>query len=417
VVFILVLRSLLSGLSTRGDEDYGHPMADRRFDVVVFGATGFTGKLVAAYLARKRKTERFTFALAGRSRAKLLEVRHGLEAIDPRAHEIEVIVANVDDPASLEAMAAQARVVLTTVGPYALHGEPLVAACVAKGADYVDITGEPEFVDRTIVKYDEAARAAGIRIVSCCGFDSVPHDLGVLFTVKQVPKDGPITIEGCVRASGTFSGGTWQSAINAFAHPGEMRARARQARRPPPQGRTVRGLRPSVRWEKRLGAWLVPMPTIDPQVVLRSARAIDAYGPEFRYGHYAQVKSLATVIGGAVGIGAVVALAQLPPTRRLLERVRASGEGPSEAVRAKSKFRVTFLAQAGTARVRTSVSGGDPGYDETSKMLAESALCLALDREKLPPRTGVVTPAAGIGEPLIDRLQAAGIRFEVLERA
>lgn len=389
-------------------------MTDRRFDVVVFGATGFTGKLVAAYLTRKRAKEPFTFALAGRSRAKLLEVRAALAAIDPSAAELPLLIADAADPASLEAVAAQARVVLTTVGPYAIHGEPLVAACVAKGTDYVDITGEPAFVDRTIAAYDDAARAAGVRIVSCCGFDSIPHDLGVFFTVKQLPAGAPISIEGCVRATGTFSGGTWQSALNAFANPGELRRRAKEARRPPPVGRTVRGLRPSVRWEPRLSAWLVPMPTIDPQIVLRSARALDAYGPEFRYGHYAQVKRLATVVGGAVGIGGILVGAQIPPVRRLLERVRASGEGPSEAQRAKGKFRVTFLAQGGGRRVVTAVSGGDPGYDETAKMLSESALCLALDRAKLPARTGVLTTAAAMGEPLLARLQDAGIRFEVV---
>ncbi len=393
-------------------------MSERRFDVVVFGATGFTGKLVAAYLTRKRLAgEAFTFALAGRSRAKLQEVRAGLAAIDPRAAQLEILLADAADPASLEAVAAQARVVLTTVGPYAVHGEPLVAACVAKGADYVDITGEPEFVDRTIVKYDDAARAAGVRVVSCCGFDSIPHDLGVLFTVGQLPAGAAITIEGCVRASGTFSGGTWQSAIHGFANAREMRKRAKQARRPAPAGRSARGLRPSVRWEPRLSAWLVPMPTIDPQVILRSARVLEAYGPDFRYGHYAQVKRLATVIGGAAAIVGIVAAAQLGPTRRLLERVRGSGEGPSEAERKKSKFRVTFLAQGGGQRVVTAVSGGDPGYDETSKMHSEAALCLALDRVKLPARAGVLTTASAMGAPLLERLQAAGIRFEVVERS
>jgi short subunit dehydrogenase-like uncharacterized protein len=398
------------------DSRDGGGRGDRRFDVVLFGATGFTGKLVAAYLLRKQAKERFSFALAGRSRAKLQEVRSGLAKLDPRAAELEIVLADASDRGALEAVAAQTRVVLTTVGPYAIHGEPLVAACVAQGTDYVDITGEPAFVDRTIAAYDHLARAAGVRIVSCCGFDSIPHDLGVFFTVKQLPAGAPISIEGCVRGSGTFSGGTWQSALNAFANLGEVRKRAKEARQSPPPGRSIKGLRPSVRWEPRLASWLVPLPTIDPQIVLRSARALDAYGPDFRYGHYAQVKKLATVIGGAVGIGGILVGAQIPPVRRLLERVRASGEGPSEAQRAKGKFRVTFLAQGGGRTVVTAVSGGDPGYDETAKMISESALCLALDRAKLPERTGVLTTAAAMGDPLLARLQDAGIRFEVVRR-
>ncbi len=390
-------------------------MSERRFDVVVFGATGFTGKLVAAYLTRKRAREPFTFALAGRSLEKLEQVRASLAAIDPGAAAIELLVADASDRASLEAVAAEARVVLTTVGPFALHGEPLVAACVAKGTDYVDITGEPEFVDRLIVGYDEAARAAGVRVVNCCGFDSIPHDLGVLFTLGALPKGARITIEGCVRSSGTYSGGTWQSAVNAFAHLGEARRRAREARRAATGGRSVRGVRPSLRWEPRLSSWLVPLPTIDPQVVLRSARALDDYGPEFRYGHYAQVKHLSTLVGGAVALAGIVAAAQVPLARRALERLRPSGAGPSEAERAKARFAVTFLARGDGVSLTTRVSGGDAGYDETAKMLSESALCLARDRERLPARAGVLTPAVAMGTQLIARLQAAGLRFETVD--
>src|SRR5262249_45520080 len=164
-------------------------MIDKREnDVVVFGATGFTGRLTAEYLARKAQREPLRWAIAGRNRAKLEEVRHALEAIDPAAVNVGVLEASIDDPASLAAMARSARVVLTTVGPYAKYGEPVVKACVDEGTDYVDITGEPDFVDMTLEKYGAAAREKQIRIVSCCGFDSIPHDLGALFTVKQLPK-------------------------------------------------------------------------------------------------------------------------------------------------------------------------------------------------------------------------------------
>jgi short subunit dehydrogenase-like uncharacterized protein len=389
--------------------------ADRPFDVVVFGATGFTGRLACEYLAAKMKTSPFKWAIAGRNRGKLEEIKKALEAIEPACAKVGVIEARADDRPSLARMAASARVVLTTVGPYAEHGEPVVEACVAEGADYVDITGEPDFVDRTIERFHEAAQAKGIRVVSCCGFDSIPHDLGVFYTVKQLKsRDQPVKVEGFVRATGTFSGGTWQSAIGAFSN-----ITKKSAPKKKPNGasaRSVRGIRPKIRYEKSLGAWACPLPTIDPQVVLRSARALDAYGPSFEYGHYAQVRSGVTLVAGVAGVGALVALAQLPPTRALLKKVRSSGEGPSPEERARSKFKVTFVATTPGERLVASVSGGDPGYTETAKMVSESALCLALDRAKLPKVTGVLTPAVAMGDALLERLQREGIRFEVIER-
>jgi short subunit dehydrogenase-like uncharacterized protein len=161
------------------------------------------------------------------------------------------------------------------------------------------------------------------------------------------------------------------------------------------------------------GGWAVPFPTIDPQTVLRSARALDRYGPDFTYSHYLVSKRLTTLAGLGAGAGAVIALAQLPPTRNLLLKLKDPGEGPSEEQRAQSWFRVLMVGHSNGRRVVAEVTGGDPGYGETSKMLAESALCLAHD--ELPDRAGQLTPAVAMGQPLIDRLQRAGIGFRVVE--
>lgn len=384
---------------------------ERTYDVVIFGATGFTGGLTAEYLAEHAPRE-VRWAMAGRSEGKLRALADRLagRACPPAG----VVVADVADEASLRAMARATRVLCTTVGPFDAHGEPVVRACVEESTDYLDITGEPQFVDRTIERYDATARERGVKIVSCCGFDSVPHDLGVLFTVDKLPHDVPLTIEGFVRSRGTFSGGTWHSAVRAFSQFREYRRAKKKSGRPRPNGREVHGVRPRVHYEKELGAWACPLPTIDPQVVLRSARLLDEYGPDFSYGHYARVKRLPTVVAGAAAVGSIFALAQLPPTRALLLKVKDQGEGPSEAQRARSWFRVTFLARADGRTLVTEVAGGDPGYTETSKMLAESALCLALERERTPGLTGVITPAAAMGRPLIERLERAGITFRVL---
>ncbi|MCG8459754.1 MAG: hypothetical protein MI919_26025, partial [Holophagales bacterium] len=331
-------------------------------------------------------------------------------------HAPETVVASSADPASLEALAASARVVATTVGPYARYGEPLVKACVDRGADYLDITGEPEFVGRVIETYDAPARDANVLLVSCCGFDSVPHDLGAYLTVQQLPSDQGIRVEGFVRGAGTVSGGTWHSAINAFSRPQATKQALRQLRPRPEDGRKVRAERPRVRRERRLGAWVAPLPTIDPWIVLRSAADLPEYGPSFRYGHYVRVKSLPRLVAGIGAVGAIAAGAQLGPTRRWLYSRRKPGEGPDAATRARSRFSVIFFGQADDgARSTVEVSGGDPGYGETSKMLAESALCLVHDRDRLAGRVGFRTPASAFGDVLLERLRAAGMAFEVVE--
>ncbi|MRG95637.1 saccharopine dehydrogenase family protein [Polyangium spumosum] len=390
---------------------------EREYDVVLFGASGFTGRLVAQYLAETSRKTPLRWAIAGRNAEKLDEVRREVASLLPEGTSLPVIEASSDDAAALGRMARATKVVITTVGPYARYGEPLVEACIREGADYVDLTGEPSFVNRLIERHDAAARAAGVRIVNCCGFDSIPHDLGVLYTVEKLPRGEAITMEGFVRTTGSFSGGTWQSLLNEMGGAGFAAAGKAPpwAKDPLPGGRVVEELRPRVRKEPEMGGWACPMPSIDPQIVVRSARALDLYGPDFRYGHNLVFKSPLALAGVAVGMGAIVGLAQIGPARKLLSRLRPSGEGPSAEQRAKSRFQVTFRGQTSSRRVLTRVSGGDPGYGETSKMIAESALCLAFDKEKLPPHVGVVTPAMAMGDALIERLHAAGIRFEVLE--
>ncbi len=382
----------------------------RPFDVIVYGATGFTGRLVARYLAEKGETERW--AIAGRNRDKLQAVHDELAAIDARWAGLPLIEASADNPESLHAMAAQTRVVLSTVGPFIRYGLPLVEACTAEGTSYCDITGEPEFVDQTLAFHDEA-KAKGIKIISCCGFDSIPHDLGAWLCAQELPHDQPMTIKGFVRSRGTFSGGTWQSAIQAMANFRQHAAKrkARRKGRRSDASRKVRALPMRIFRESRLGAWGVPLPTIDPEIVRRSARALETYGPDFRYGHYAQVKKLPTVIGGTLAVGGIMALSQVPVTRRMLQQVKGSGEGPTEEERARSWFTATFLGEGGGQHAKVVVSGGDPGYDETAKMVAETALALALD--DTGERAGVVTPAEGVGAPLVARLRAAGMKLEI----
>ena len=386
----------------------------RQYDLVLFGATGYTGGLTAEYLARQAPPQT-RWALAGRSRSKLEAVRERLAAINPACAGIALLEADVGDAEGLRRLAQSTQVVVTTVGPYIHYGEPLVAACAEAGTHYADLTGEPEFVDLMWLRYHEQAQQTGAKIVHSCGFDSIPHDLGAYFTVQQLPPNVPLKVEGFVRAGGTFSAGTYHSAINAFARIGEYLKvkRQRRAREQYPAGRKIGSTRQTVHFDQRLRSWVVPMPTIDPQMVRRSAAALDRYGPEFRYGHYVQVKKLATVAALLGGTGALMALAQTGPTRRWLLARKSSGEGPTPEQRAKAWFRVRFYGEGGGRKVVTEVKGGDPGYGETAKMLAESGLCLAHD--ELPPRAGQLTTAAAMGDALLARLQRNGITFQVVE--
>ncbi|MDQ2837463.1 MAG: saccharopine dehydrogenase NADP-binding domain-containing protein [Actinomycetota bacterium] len=387
-------------------------MTDREYDLVLFGATGFTGGLTARYLAGAMPAGG-NWALAGRDLTKLEAVRAELAVIDPRWTQLPLLIADVTEPASLQAVAAASRVVISTVGPYLRHGEPLVAACAAAGTDYLDLTGETEFVDLMYTRYHHRARQSGARLVHSCGFDSIPHDLGAYYTVGQLPTGVPIRMDGVVRAGGGLSGGTLQSVTIALSRLGSSLGAAKARRRVEerPSGRRVSTPQGLPRRADEL--WLLPLPTIDAQVVASSARALARYGPDFSYHHYAGVRRLPVALGGVAAVAGLAAIVQLPPARKLLlSRIRA-GAGPSEERRAKGWFSVRFTATGGGRRVVTEVSGGDPGYGETAKMLGEAGLCLAFD--ELPESSGQLTTAVAMGQPLIDRLVAAGIEFRVVE--
>jgi short subunit dehydrogenase-like uncharacterized protein len=375
----------------------------RRYDLALFGATGFTGGLTADYLAANAPAE-MRWALVGRNRTKLDAVVARLAA-----------ASDAGDRAAMNEVAGSTRVIITTVGPYALYGGPLVAACAAAGTDYCDLTGEPEFVDRTWVDHNAEAERTGARIVHCCGFDSIPHDLGAYFTVQQLPEGVPLTVNGYVKSNARFSGGTFHSAVNGFARARQTLSAAKERKRIEPRaaGREIHSAPPRIAHDESLGGWTVSLPTIDGPVIRRSAAALDRYGPDFTYGHNMIAKHLATVGAIAGGVGTAGLLAQLPPTRKLLLKLKAPGEGPSEAERERSWFKIVFVGEGGGKRVVTEVSGGDPGYGETSKMLAESGLCLAFDQN--PERAGQLTTAVAMGDALLARVQKAGIQFRVAE--
>lgn len=386
-------------------------VAERRFDVVVFGATGFTGGLVAEYLAQASARQPLRWALAGRRRDRLEAVRERLNA----ATQPELLLADAGDAASLEALATATTTVITTVGPYALHGEPLVRACAANGTHYVDLTGEPQFVHRMRERYDDMARRSGARIVNSCGFESIPPDLTVLMAVNELRRllgdrvldSADVVVKGGAEGASPVSGGTWHSAIEAMGSVREW-----WGRRPRHPGDNVHAVKTPFFREDHWGRWALMLPTIDPEVVQRSARVRGDYGHTFSYGHYLVARSPLALAGFVAGAGGVFALAQFGPTRRWLLSRLDPGQGPTPAQREKGWFNMFVTASAGGVSVLARMSGGDPFYGETARMLAEAGLCLALDRD-LPAAAGVITPASAMGEALLPRLQAAGLQLQV----
>src|SRR5699024_4319054 len=370
---------------------------ERTYDVVLVGARGLVGQLTAAYLAPNRPTA-CRWAIAGRNRAKLAAVRDRLTATTSSCATLPVLHADISDPESLREIAETARVVITTVGPYLHYGEPLVAACAAAGTDYVDLTGEPQFVDQMYLRHHDTAVASGARIVHACGFDSIPYDLGTYYTVRQLTGNAPVSVTATLRLRSTFSGGTYASALTAFSQPREMRRAAQERHRVErrPGNKRIRTPFGRPHRDPATGSWLVPMPTLDPQLVARSAAALDEYGTDFTYRQYVAFRHLPTLAALGVGLGTAVLLSQVPPARRALGRLRAPGTGPSPAQRADSWFSVNFVGSANGNQVHTEFSGGDPGYEETAKMLGESALCLAFD--ELPATAGQVTSATAMGQ-------------------
>jgi short subunit dehydrogenase-like uncharacterized protein len=410
--------------------------ATREYDIVLYGATGFVGKLTAAYLARAGGNARI--ALAGRSPDRLLAIR---ETLGESAQSWPVLQADASSPSTLDAIAAQAQVVVTTVGPYSRYGLPLVAACAAAGTDYADLTGEPPFVRDSIDLYHKQALDTGARIVHACGFDSIPSDLTVYALHRRALEDGAGELLGTdfvVRSfAGGFSGGTVASMVEVLDSTSSDADVRRQFNDPytlsPDRGAEPElGAQPDLR--RRRGRQIAPeltglwtagflMAPANTRIVRRSNALQDyAYGRQFKYSEHMSVGSsaVAPVTSAVVnGIGnAVSALGsryfRLLP-RRLVDRaLPKSGTGPSEAVRERGFYKAeTYTTTTSGARyVATIAQSGDPGYKATAVLLGESGLALALDRDSLSDLHGVLTPAAAIGDALLARFPAAEVSLE-----
>jgi short subunit dehydrogenase-like uncharacterized protein len=408
---------------------------DRQYDVVLYGASGFTGRQTVQYFARNAGSS-VRWAIAGRNRQALEAAR--AQAGD-NAQSADILIADAQDQPAIDAIVSQTRILLTTAGPFSLYGSKIVDACVRFKTHYVDITGETFWVRDLIDRYHERAAADGTRIIPCCGFDSVPSDLGTYLVARHIQSKLRVDcheVKSFYQIRGGLNGGTFASASNAQASGQSARMREPFLLNPPKE-HTAEELKLNrdprqARFDSDIGSWSTPfiMGVANTRIVRRSAGLFELwrepYGREFHYQEYQKITgpmagAQAYLMLGALGL--LQATLQSSFGRRQLKALAPKpGKGPSQKTMDNGLFRCDLVGIAADGRkVYGRVSDkGDPGNRATVKFLCESALCLALNGDQLPggqQRGGVLTPATGLGDALVERLRKAGMRLEATDQA
>jgi len=411
-------------------DNYNGTNMTEKYDVVLFGATSFVGKIAAHYLAQ-RPDKNFTWAIAARSQQKLDSLLADLPANKQPDH----ISADVNDYSSLVEMCKRAKVIISTVGPYALYGEPVIKACIETGSDYVDLTGEPQWIKRMLDQYGKAANEAGVRLVNCCGFDSIPSDLGVYFLQQNAEaKYG----ESCQRVAmrvhrvkGGASGGTVASMLNLLEEIQKDPSLRKVIASPYalcPDGHPLKAYQPSLKsakFDQETNKWMAPfiMEAINSRIVHRSNALLDAhYGKRFVY---SEAMLTGKGVGGAwratamaLGLGGFMVAASVKTLRGILQRnwLPKPGEGPSPMEQQNGMFDIRFYGytESGKRLVAKVTGDRDPGYGSTAKMLSEAAICLAQNEHVRKKSGGFYTPASVFENHLFEPLiQHAGLTFEI----
>jgi short subunit dehydrogenase-like uncharacterized protein len=406
-----------------------------KFDIVIFGATSFVGQILTRYmLAQFSVNDDLKWAIAGRSQNKLNELKNSLGIA---GEPLDILMADAANEDSLRELCGKTRVVISTVGPYALYGEPLVKTCVEMGTDYCDLTGEVQWIAKMLAGYEDQAKTTGARIVNSCGFDSLPSDLGVYFIqqhAKQKFGESCSSIKMRVKnMKGAASGGTVASMTNIFkevaSDPGLRKLLANPyAICPPGHGNKVRQdnmNRPQ--FDNDFNSWVAPfvMAVINTRIVHRSnALVAGGYSPHFEYNE-AMLTGKGLMGGGVAagrgaGLGGFAMAAVIPPTRWAMEKfiLPKPGEGPSQEAQEKGFYDLRFYGKTDSGQeIRCKVTGDqDPGYGSTAKMLAQAAACLAQDISKENVPGGFWTPASIFGDKLITRLEShSGLTFEIID--
>ena len=372
----------------------------KKYDIVIFGATGFTGKLICDYLLNHDESKKLNIALAARNKEKLNDVSNNFKDINPN-----IIIADSFDKESIDSMTKKARLILTVVGPYSLYGEYLVESCIKNSTHYVDLTGEPDFVSSIRKKFSDLAIKSKSIIVNSCGLESIVPDVGTLYTVNKM-KSNKKNITYFLKSKGTISGGTWASFINAlYSNKPIINSRL--------NSKSEKKVK-KIYYSKRFKSWAIIFPVIDKQIVYRSSKEFDIYGDSFSFNEYMMIKSFIQVVLLIFSISLITLFSKFRILKKWLLSLRPSGSGPSLKQRQRNWFKAVFVGDGDNEKITTQLSGGDPGYGDTAKFISEIALCIVNDYDKLNKKAGIITPVECTGKLMIERLKNAGIEFKTL---
>ena len=366
----------------------------KKYDIIVFGATGFTGSLICEYLSSHKENSRIKWAIAGRNKNKLNKLS--------KKYSIDNILADSFNQESLNSMCSQSRLIISTVGPYDIYGEKLIVACINKKSHYLDLTGEPSFVKRIYDKYSDAAESNSIILMHCCGFESIPPDLGTYLSVKDFNSNN-IDATYYLKTKGKISGGTWASFLNSIT-----------SKQPIIGTNKTKKARKKLFYSKRFKKWALMFPVIDKYIVIKSSKSdIKRYGKNFSFSEYILLPSLISAVLLISGIALISIISRIKSLRKFLLNRIPSGNGPNEQERSSHWFKVTVVAKSRNKESVVRISGGDPGYGETSKFISEMALCILLENKSLIKDKGILTPIECSGSLMMNRLENAGIKFDI----
>ena len=371
-------------------------MVEKEYDLIIHGATGFTGQLICEYIYKHNDSKSINWAISGRSISKLEPIS--------KKYNIDLFEADSFKEKTLDFVTSKAKVIISVVGPYAIYGKQLIKSCVNNNCHYLDITGESSFVQYVKNNYSKKAIDTNTMLINCCGFESIPPDIGTYYSVKQLNEKN-IDVKCYMKTKGQISGGTWASFLNHFDSAKiKKKIKNNSTKKEKAKNRILF-------YNKELKKWALIFPDIDQHIIRSSSKLIDSYGSDIKFVKYMLFKSLFKIAGLLIPLFFISILAKFKISKKWLESFIPSGTGPSKEQRKKHWFEYILIGETQKQKIITTVKGGDPGYGETSKFVAEMGLALILDTDQLNYKKGVLTPAACAGDVILKRLQKAGIKF------
>ena len=376
-------------------------MNNKKYDLIVYGASGFTGQLICEYLSTHKDTQGLSWAIAGRDTQKLDLLSKNLST---KSLKIDVLFADSFNKESLDDICSKTKLIITTVGPYAIYGEQLIASCIDKQTTYLDLTGEPHFVHKIKEKYAQKAYDNNVAIIHSCGFESVPPDLGVYSAINQLNEPNA-DVSYFFESNGDISGGTWASFINSLSSPIPIISKGSKKR-------SKSKNKKKIFFHKEFKRWALFFPVIDKYIVQKTAKSFSQYGADFSFSEYMLFKSWRKLAFILIGVFVVSIISKSRLIKKWLLSLRPSGSGPSKDRRSKNWFVAKVIAKGKNSSAMTIIKGGDPGYGDTSKFISEMALCISTQSDQLLETKGILTPVECTGDLLISRLKSAGISID-----